>query len=57
MTHLVLGFPQHFLFPDIVNPQSFPHTCNQSPLEREKRQWNVIDLRLQPVSKRKRTID
>ena len=52
MTHLILGFPQHFLFADIINSQGFPNTRNQSSLEGEKCQWNVIDLRLHEVSKR-----
>jgi len=54
MTHLVLGFPQHFLFADIIDSQCFPNTRNQSPLEGKECQWNVIDLRLHEVSKRVR---
>ncbi len=52
MTHLVLGFSQHFLFADIVDSQGIPDTCDQSPLEGKKCQWDVIDLRLHEVSKR-----
>jgi hypothetical protein len=52
MTHLILDFPQHFLFADIIDSQGFPDTRDQSSLEGEKCQRNVIDLRLHEVSKR-----
>ena len=50
MTNLVLRFTKHFFLANIIHPQSFPHTCNQSTLESEKREGDIIYFRLRDVS-------
>jgi hypothetical protein len=42
ISNLVLGLAQHFFLADIIDPQGFPHTCNQSTLESKERNGNVI---------------
>jgi hypothetical protein len=41
-TDFVLDFAQHFFLANIIDPQGFPHTCNQTALECKERKGNVI---------------
>lgn len=53
-TDLVLGFSQHFFLTNIIDPQGFPHSCNQTTLESKKRKRNVIYFRLRDVSSQRK---